>query len=175
MKNTLLLLVFFSLTGNAWAQSAAPTPETHQPGELLIQLADDADIKEVVHSLRQNAGRSDAVFLKKTVAASWQVYLLGFDEAITDADALWSLALHTPGIRTAQWNYQVQERNTPNDQKWSQQLDMSLIQAAEAWEASTGGLSPNGDTIVVAILEKGALLDHPDLADNIWYNSADAG
>lgn len=38
---------------------------------------------------------------------------------------------------------------------------MSVIQAAEAWEASTGGVTPNGDTIVVAVLEKGALLDHP--------------
>lgn len=33
-----------------------------------------------------------------------------------------------------------------------------------------GGLTPNGDTIVVAILEKGALLDHPDLVENMWYN-----
>jgi hypothetical protein len=47
---------------------------------------------------------------------------------------------------------------------------MDLIGAPDAWEASTGGLTLNGDTIVVAILEKGALLSHPDLAPNRWYN-----
>ena len=154
----------------ASTQSVDQIPSGRQPGELLIQLADDADIKEVVNLLRQDAGRANSVFLKKTVAASWHIYLLGFDETTTNADALWSLALHTPGIRTAQWNYEVQERNTPNDEKWSQQVDMELIHASQAWEASTGGLTPKGDTIVVAVLEKGALLDHPDLIDNIWYN-----
>lgn len=170
MKSALFLFGLFCLACPAWTQITDRSIEARQPGELLIQLADDANIQEVVAALRKNDGRATAVFLKETVADSWHIYMLGFDEASTDADALWSLALHTPGVRTAQWNYPVQERNTPNDQKWSQQLDMSLIHAAEAWEASTGGLTPNGDTIVVAVLEKGALLEHPDLAENIWYN-----
>lgn len=170
MKSMLLLLGLVGLICTARAQSAERIPTDRLPGELLIQLADDADIHNVITFLRKSDGRESSVFLKKTVAASWQVYLLGFDEASSDAEGLWSLALHTPGIRQAQWNYLVQERTIPNDQKWPQQLDMSLIRAPEAWEASTGGLTPNGDTIVVAVLEKGALLDHPDLADNIWYN-----
>jgi len=170
MKSTLLLLGWLGFICTAPAQSIDRIPDSRQPGELLVQLADDADIQEVIYLINQKEERASSVFLKQDVAVSWHIYLLGFDEAMLDADALWSLALHTPGIRTAQWNYQVQERNTPNDQKWSQQLDMSLIQAAEAWEISTGGLTPNGDTIVVAVLEKGALLDHPDLINNVWYN-----
>ncbi len=170
MKSTLLLLGWLSFICTAWTQSLDRIPTNRQPGELLVQLADDADIQEIIYLINQQNGRTSSVFLKKDVAVSWHIYLLGFDESQADADAMWSLALHTPGIRTAQWNYQVQERNTPNDQKWSQQLDMNLIQAAEAWEVSTGGVTPNGDTIVVAVLEKGALLDHPDLVNNVWYN-----
>lgn len=170
MKYTLLLFALLGLIYTAKGQSAAQVPIDRQPGELLIQLADDADPQRVVVALRLADGLSSTLFLKKTVAASWHIYLLGFDEPSADAEALWSLALHTAGIRTAQWNYLVQERNTPNDPKWSQQIDMNLIRADEAWDASTGGLTPNGDTIVVAVLEKGALLDHPDLVDNLWYN-----
>src|SRR5690606_35239994 len=51
--------------------------------------------------------------------------------------------------------------------------DMTLIGAPEAWDITTGGLSPANDTIVVAVLEKGALLSHPDLAPNRWHNWAE--
>ena len=47
---------------------------------------------------------------------------------------------------------------------------MTLINAPSAWDVGTGGLTAQGDTIVVAILEKGALLGHSDLRDNIWVN-----
>lgn len=170
MKSALLLLGLLVFTCTARGQSDFKIPSGRQPGELLVQLADEADVQRVVAALRQADGRASTLFLKKTVAASWHIYLLGFDEATADADALWSLALHTPGIRTAQWNYLVEDRNIPNDPRWSQQIDMSLIRAADAWEASTGGLTSMGDTIVVAVLEKGALLEHPDLVDNVWYN-----
>ncbi len=170
MKYTLLLLTLLVFSSALSAQSAAQIPIGRQPGELLIQLADDADPQRILAALRQGDGPFTTLYLKKTVAASWHIYLLGFEENSSDADALWSLALHTPGIRTAQWNYLVADRVIPNDERWTQQVDMSLIQAAKAWDASTGGLTPHGDTIVVAVLEKGALLDHPDLIDNMWYN-----
>jgi len=75
------------------------------------------------------------------------------------------------GVRAAQWNVRVDERALiPNDTEWWRQDEMELIGAPDAWEGSTGGTTINGDTIVVAILEKGSLLTHPDLAPNRWYN-----
>ena len=40
----------------------------------------------------------------------------------------------------------------------------------KAWENTTGGLTPAGDTIVVAVLEKGMQKEHPDLIPNWWRN-----
>jgi subtilisin family serine protease len=47
---------------------------------------------------------------------------------------------------------------------------MLLIGAPKVWESDAGGLTPRGDTIVVAVLEKGILFTHPDLEGNRWYN-----
>ena len=44
------------------------------------------------------------------------------------------------------------------------------IDAIEAWDISTGGVTPLGDTIVVAIVDGGMLLTHADLIPNLWTN-----
>ncbi|MCB0680027.1 MAG: S8 family serine peptidase, partial [Saprospiraceae bacterium] len=47
------------------------------------------------------------------------------------------------------------------------------IDATEAWDHTTGGLTPAGDTIVVAVIDDGTDPDHPDLAANLWRNYAE--
>ena len=44
------------------------------------------------------------------------------------------------------------------------------LDAEEAWEIATGGLTPAGDTIVIAIIDRGIDHLHPDLAANLWVN-----
>ena len=44
------------------------------------------------------------------------------------------------------------------------------LDALGAWEIGTGGVSAAGDTIVVAIIDKGIDRLHPDLAANLWVN-----
>ncbi|MEL6987790.1 MAG: S8/S53 family peptidase [Bacteroidota bacterium] len=48
-----------------------------------------------------------------------------------------------------------------------------MIDIEKAWDFSTGGISPNGDTIVIAILDSGCDLDHEDIQDNLWKNKAE--
>lgn len=44
------------------------------------------------------------------------------------------------------------------------------LDAEEAWELSTGGVTPAGDTIVIAVIDRGLDRLHPDLAANLWVN-----
>lgn len=55
---------------------------------------------------------------------------------------------------------------TPNDTSFGDQWYLSRIGAPGAWGISTG----NQD-IVIAVLDTGVDLDHPDLADNLWKNN----
>lgn len=73
-----------------------------------------------------------------------------------------------------------EERSTmPNDPRFNEQYALNNtgqsggtpdadIDAPEAWDYTTGGVTALGDTIVVAVIDGGAQLNHPDL--DFWVN-----
>lgn len=54
---------------------------------------------------------------------------------------------------------------TPNDPRRSDQYYLDLINAYEAWDVTKGS-----ESVVIAIIDSGGDLDHPDLAVNIYAN-----
>ncbi len=58
----------------------------------------------------------------------------------------------------------------PNDPAYINQGDMELIGMPKAWDITTGGLTAQGDTIVVALIDDGFETNHPDLKANLWHN-----
>lgn len=54
----------------------------------------------------------------------------------------------------------------PNDPLYDEQWYLETIDAPLAWDAQTGSRE-----VVVAVLDTGLDLDHPDLVDNLWENS----
>ncbi|RMD50602.1 hypothetical protein D6827_03700, partial [Candidatus Parcubacteria bacterium] len=55
---------------------------------------------------------------------------------------------------------------TANDPLLGRQWYLGKIEAYDAWDDQTGD-----KTVVVAVLDTGVDLDHPDLEDNIWINN----
>lgn len=168
MTNKICFAILFFLLAVAGLRAQALE---RRAGEILLQLNSEASPATVLHQLSQTLPSTTDLHWKKTVAPNWHIYLLGFDEAVTDPDPVLAAVRRQPDVRLAQWNHRVYERATfPDDPNWPQQDDMTLIGMPDAWDVATGGLTPAGDTIVVAVLEKGALLTHPDLAPNVWFN-----
>ncbi len=57
----------------------------------------------------------------------------------------------------------------PDDPHYTQQWAPAVMNLPQAWEEyTTGGLTVTGDTIVVAVIDGGAYLEHEDL--NFWKN-----
>lgn len=165
IKYYLTLVAFFATMAWAAGQSLE-----RRAGELLVQLNAESSPASVLSQLNKAIPGAKPMDWEPLVA-DWQVYLLHFDESTTDPATLLRVAQRMVDIRNVQWNHRVFERVTqPNDPDWSMQDNMTMIGMPEAWDVTTGGLTPAGDTIVVAVLEKGALLDHPDLEANIWHN-----
>lgn len=82
--------------------------------------------------------------------------------------------LEQPNVISAAWNAPVQFRDSiPNDELYPTQWDLERIGAPKVWEVTTGGTSFHGHEIVVAVLDKGFDLAHPDLASNYWINEAE--
>lgn len=65
----------------------------------------------------------------------------------------------------------LEYRDTPNDPHFSEQYGLTQINAPDVWESNIGGLTGLGDTIVIAVLDKGCEINHDDLKDNIWRNN----
>jgi len=75
-----------------------------------------------------------------------------------------------PNVKFAEKNYIAKALSTPNDQYWSYQWNMRIIQADDAWD-----VPPIKQDIVVAVIDTGVQYTHPDLAANIWMNNDDCG
>jgi subtilisin family serine protease len=78
-------------------------------------------------------------------------------------------------VEFAEPNYLVEASDaitptTPNDPFWSAQWGPPDIQAPLAWSVTTGTAS-----VVIAVIDTGIDLTHPDLAPNIWTNPGETG
>jgi len=58
----------------------------------------------------------------------------------------------------------------PNDTDWASQWGKQRINCPDAWDLTTGS-----SNIIVAVIDTGVDLDHPDLEANIWENPGEAG
>src|SRR3989344_6685809 len=58
---------------------------------------------------------------------------------------------------------------TPSDGNLSYQDYLTQIKALEAWD-----IAHNSPEIVIAVIDSGVDVDHPDLTENIWHNSMEA-
>jgi subtilisin family serine protease len=141
------------------------------PGEILVKIDPDADRTALWPQL---ARLSNAPLLgASAVASSWHIYKVSLAPTACKGreEAIMAAIQKHPQVALAQWNHTVQDRTTePNDPLWLEQRSMRLVGLARAWDHTTGGLTPNGDTIVVAVLETGLQKEHPDLWPNLWRN-----
>ncbi|MGZ6124956.1 MAG: S8 family serine peptidase, partial [Myxococcales bacterium] len=87
-----------------------------------------------------------------------------------DAAAAASEASAKAGVAFAEPVFVYQARRTPNDARYRDLWGMAKIGAPAAWDRSTGARS-----VVVAVVDDGVALDHPDLEANLWQNGEELG
>ncbi len=151
--------------------------ESHVERKILVQID-----KDITHDQFINILDSKHYVIDKLLVKRLGIYRVTVvDDAISDYNALAEFRT-SPWVKNAQLDHYVSQRATfPDDSQFGQQWDMhnngsngSLedadIDAPEAWDITTGGFTPLGDTIVVAVVDGGCALTHPDLAPNIWIN-----
>lgn len=70
-----------------------------------------------------------------------------------------------PGVEYAEPDYIYQASIMPSDTYFSNQWYLQKIKATSAWDSVR-----EAPEVVIAILDSGVQIDHPDLKDNIWVN-----
>lgn len=109
--------------------------------------------------------------LKKTLSERFHAYLLDYDCVNNQAFDL-DLLRNEPSVISASWNELVEFRrdSVPNDTLFSSQWNLEKIRLPEVWSLVQGGHTPSGKEIVVAVIDNGFDLLHPDLQANFWRN-----
>ena len=151
-------------------------------GEIIIMLAKDKTVADFQREFAAVEHVSD--FNIEPISFVVPIYLLK-DSHFTNRELTLVNSLNSlSSVQAAQLNYLVKPRLTPSDAQYGQQWALhntgqasgtvdADVDAPEAWDITTGGITAAGDTIVVAVVDGGVQLTHPDLQANIWSNYAE--
>ncbi|KAF0199354.1 MAG: peptidase S8 and S53 subtilisin kexin sedolisin [Bacteroidetes bacterium] len=175
MKGFTVLVLLLVSTITVVCQSSVPDRE---PGQLLIQLKSSGSDHQIPGL---TAGFSNAgLKAVKQLSKRMNIWLFTFDPSFPEQEALLAKIRLHPSVSLAQFNHKVQEREIiPDDpsfvNEWALKNTGQMngtpgadIRATYAWDITTSGITANGDTIVVAMVDGGVDLGHSDL--KLWKN-----
>ena len=145
------------------------------PGEYIFQLKKGVSLFDFQKELAQQFP-SDAFFIDP-ISAKRNIFTLRFVDKDPNQASFRGSSLGSHfAIALIQPNIKVTNRElTPDDPFYVDQWNMDNIGGPEAWEVTTGGVTPQGDTIVSAIIDSGFDVFHPDFEGKIWRNKAEIG
>lgn len=158
------------------------TPPKVRPAEMLVSLKPGIDAHKLLLEHSEMASRYGLV-VEKQVAKTMNIWLLKHQLESTGEEVLMAL-YQLPEVNVVQYNHVIKKRNntkSPNDNLYSLQWQYNNIggsggvagadiSAELAWYITTGGVTPNGDTIVVAIVDDGMDTTMVDMVPNWWKN-----
>ena len=138
--------------------------------EYIIQLEEKVDGFSFFEKIKKENSALRIFQLEKKISERLNIYKITTANFEENEKAVLDVLNQFPEIKLAGQNFKVEARtNTPDDPLYSTQWDMEMIQAPDVWEITTGGVTPLGDTIVIAVVEGGDYT-HEDLIDNLWIN-----
>ncbi len=176
---TLSLILFFAILNSPFGKTQ---DIDYRTGEFLVQLVDGADHVILARDLGDFEGRVTSFKKKKRLTPHAEMYSFTFDYGQIHQSRFLEVVKNHPSVLAAQLNKRTRFRaEEPNDPLFADQwhlfntgqsgglagADISIL---EAWEITTGGTTLNGDTIVIAVIDDGIALDHPELEGMLWKN-----
>ncbi|NJO87124.1 MAG: S8 family serine peptidase, partial [Lewinella sp.] len=162
-----------------WLLAAGPAAYgqrlDYRQGELIVQLRPGIVAKDW-------AAQQPEVLGIHRLSATMNVWKISFAHQSHRASVLKAKFYQQAPVLWVQFNHLISYRNTlPNDPRFPNQwqyrnvgqiggLPGADFNVCQSWDLTTGGLTVNGDTIVVCVIDNGIDIDHEDLLPNLWFN-----
>lgn len=161
-KRLLTLLVFTSFF------NAKALPVKDSTLSIIVEFTKPCGDYSL-ESLTQNRFRQiEALNIERTL------YKFVYSSHTLSTSKAMDILMTLPNFSQAQEDGIVQLRaTTPNDTLFGQQWHLQLIHAVEAWDITRSPVNRRGDTLVIAVVDDGLHINHPDFKGNIWINYAD--
>lgn len=157
----------------------------HAQGQFLVQARSEAGLERWIQQHQAYDGLPTKLRVLRKVSEPVGIWLVGFDFTRIPEESFLQSGRQSPDIDHLQFNRFVSLRSTvPDDPLFDQQWQYlntgqsggtvdADIDVDLAWDITTGGLTLNGDTIVVCAIDSGLDLNHEDFGDNHWRNWAE--
>lgn len=160
----ILLIGFLSYT-----LVTAQSVKEEKPSSLLVRFKPGTDYDRIINQHHRAYGNRTNV---RMISGRKSIYKMDFEQP-ADMDQVRAALEQDPLVEMVQYNYKLKRRGsttTPNDPFFGEQWNLDRIGLKTLWDRTTGGLTPCGDTIVIAVFDFGFDQEHEDLQDLIWYN-----
>lgn len=146
--------------------------------QILVKFKADVEIDSDAREMAEFVSRPHVATvepLQKTRRGG--LYRIDLDGSLSVEEAVEQMS-NDPRVEYAEPDYLLSTSAMPNDSLFSQQWSLmnngafgvgkpgADISATKAWDLTTGS-----NSMVVAVLDTGCDLSHPDLAPNAWVNS----
>ena len=176
MKKYFLILIYLLILS---ASNINAQESNIIPGNIIVMLHSAGNAEQFASSLKEVEGIKTNFKLQRVLSNSMHIFLFDFDVNSISNNRMLNAVKTNPLVLIAQFNHTFESRAIPNDPDFTNQWNMlntgqaggtvgADIQATQAWDITTGGLTAQGDTIVVAVIDGGFDLTHPDLS--FWKN-----
>jgi subtilisin family serine protease len=148
---------FTTLAAPAFAGEGQPEDLPINPTRLLVKVRKGASGEQVAAA----HARVGATLVKDLPQIGWQIVAVPAGKNLEIRRAYGG----EPAIERADLDRAHRLAYTPNDPYWPYEWHMTDITADKAWDTVKGDPS-----VVVAIMDTGLEVTHPDLAANVWTN-----
>ncbi len=172
MKNIFIIFIMTILCVSTFAVEA-----DYVQGQIMIQLTNNE--VETNKNLEIYFKAVDLARIR-LLSKRMNIWLFSFaSEKVSDSQVLQLIENHST-VQKVQFNHYVSQRELfPNDTSFDLQWNMhntgasggvedADIDAPNAWEITTSGVTAFGDTLVIAVIDGGCDLTHEDL--DLWKN-----
>jgi len=149
-----LLITLLSEKPAVMTQAEAPR---FRPGGILVKFKEGASAADV-----------QAALARQGLSAEREISQLGIKSLAVPSGqelAVVEDMRRDPSVEYAELDYLASVAITPSDPGWDNQWAPAKIGAPAAWEITTGS-----EEVIIAVLDTGVKIDHPDLAAKTWSN-----
>ncbi len=189
-----LVLTLLMMQPRALSSLAAPAPRVadlsanelgHAPGIVLVGWRDGSELDQATDLLAGGGAKGapgrarmlraisgigvQVVQVEPGLEEAWLAYLRSDPRvAFAELDHRVTIAGRLPDPSTLKGSAGGGGPIIPNDPAWPSQWSLRTLRMAEAWQSGAG--SPD---VVIAVVDTGLALSHPDLADKLWTNAGE--